>query len=277
MKKINFRGILLILFACFAALLTVAILFQSRPKLEPLPKPPTVTTTHRSVSTTTKPQGYDSAYFMNFKNRGDCKALKGKVLLNFYLVSDGGCLWTEKDENKFRQDVADEIHLMNLDAQRFQIPLAFCCNFIPLTMPEQMIRDESDHYIPKLLQALGVESKNTMLPALAAESGCDSAAVLFCFNRDERSFALSTTAENGFEYCVLYSGARAFRHELYHVYGARDLYTPEHINTIAIRFFPDSIMRKSGSMVVDPLTAFTLGWSDHLDDRVREFLETVDR
>jgi len=276
MKKINFRTLSLVSFAIFIFLLSLALFFQSRPHLEP-PHTVTTTTTRKYVPVTTRPSGYDSAYFMKYKNRGDCKALKGRVALNFYLISDGDCLWNAEAEEKLRQDVGDEIHLMNLDAERFQIPLEFSCNFIPVAMPERMIREDSDEYIPKIVQALGYENKHEMIPALREEYGTDSTAILFCFNRDERSFAAHTTAENGFEYCVLYDGARAFRHELYHVYGACDLYTPDHINSIAERFFYDSIMRKSGSLVMDPLTAFTLGWCERMDERVKEFLETVDR
>lgn len=273
----NLRKAFLFLFAFLLLVFAVGFLFH--PRLTPVPTssaPPT-STTRRAVPVSTKPSGYGSEYFMKFKNRGDCRELKGKVQLNFYLVSDGSCLWTPEAEKKLRQDVADEIHLMNLDADRFQISLEFSCNFIPVTMTEQMLREESDSYVPRIVQSLGFENEDEMIPTLSAQSGADSTAILFCFNRDERSFAMHTTSENGFEYCVLYSGARAFRHELYHVYGAQDLYTPEHINTISQRFFPDSIMRKSGSLVIDPLTAFTLGWCEHLDDRVREFLETVDR
>lgn len=277
MKKINFRKLLLVLFANFALLFIGAILFQSQPRLEPPPSSLVSSTTRRIIHTTAKPQGYDSAYFMNQKNRGDCKSLKGKVLLNFYLISDGDCLWTDDATEKFKQDVADEIHLMNQDAKRFKIDLEFTCNYIPVTMPDQMIRSEYSTFIPKVIQAIGYEDTNSILPSLAAQSEADSAAILFCFNRDERSFALPTAAERGFEYCVLYAGARAFRHELFHLYGARDLYSPDHINSISGRFFPDSIMRKSGSMVVDPLTAFTLGWSERMDNRTRDFLETVDR
>lgn len=273
----NLRKTFLFLFAFLLLIFVCGFLFH--PRLTPVPtsSEPPPSTTPRAIPITTKHQGQDSAFFTDCKNRGDCRALKGEVLLNFYLVSDGDCLWTEDATAALKQDAAVDIHLMKLDAERFDVDLDFICNFIPVSMPEQMIRDEYRTYIPKLLEALGFQDTSTVLPTLASESGADTAAVLFCFNRDERSFALPTSAEYGFEYCVLYDGARAFRHELYHLYGARDLYTPDRINSISARFFPDSIMRKSGSMVLDPLTAFLLGWSEHLDDRAREFLETVDR
>ncbi len=276
MKKINLRTVLFIFFACCFFLLGIAFLSQSRPRLMPPPTVTTTTTTRKYVPTT-KPKGVDSQFFMNTKYRGDCKALTGKVLLNFYMVSDGDCIWTDQAIDEFKQATNDALHLMNLDAQRFGIDLEVTCDYVPISMPEQMIRNEYLKFIPKILQSLGYEDKNTVSPTLAAKHGPDSAAVIFCFNRDERSFALPTSNEHGFEYCVLYGAKEDFRHEVYHLYGARDLYTPDHIDTISARFFPDSVMRVSGGMVVDPLTAFLLGWSNRMDDRVKDFLEAVDR
>ena len=276
MKKINFRILLLVSFVCIALLFSTAIIIQSRPRLEAPATVTTTTATRKYVPPTTTSDGCDSLYFTATKNRGDCKALKGKVLLNFYLVSDGDCVWTDEATEAFRQAAADDIHFMKTDAARFDVDLQFTARFIPVTMPEQMIREDCLLFIPKLVEALGYEDKNEISSALCSQFETDSAAILFCFNRDERSFAHSTAKENGFEFCVLY-GPRAFRHELYHLYGARDLYTPDRINSISGRYFPDSVMRVSGSLVVDPLTAFLLGWHDRMDDRVKEFFEVVDR
>ena len=275
MKKINIR----ILFpCCIALLLCILIVFsQSRPRLTPPDPPPTSTTTRSTPVVTTTSDGYDSTFFMNCKNRGDCKAFRGKVLLNFFMVSDGEYLWTEEALEEFKKTAEDAIYFLNYDSDRFGIDLEIICNYTFISWPEKMVREEHRAVIPEMLKSIGFEDKHSVSASFSAQFGTDSAALLFCFNRQERSLCTPVLSENGFEHAVLYGSNEDFRHELLHLYGAKDLYTPERIDKISSRFFSDSIMRVSGGFVVDPLTAFLIGWSENLSDVAKEFLAAVDR
>lgn len=279
MKKFNIRIILLGIFGIAAICLIIGIISRSTNRLVPLPTPEISSTTTRYVPpVTTVDDGFDTEFFMKQKYRGDCKALTGKVLLNFFLVSDGDCKWTEEDIETFKKATDDALYLMNYDAQRYDIELEIIRNYIPISWHEQIPRDNVRYVLPDLLKTVGYEDKNGVSPALASQFGTDSAALFFCFNREERSFCIPNSNENGFEPAVLYGFDQDFRHELYHLYGARDLYTPERIDKIALRFFPDSVMRVGDrGMVVDPLTAFLMGWTEHLNDAAKEFLEAVEQ
>lgn len=274
MKKISIR---ILLFSCTILLLFFfAACSPSRSKLPPPPSTAASSTLRKPPPVTTS-DGRDSTFFMNSKNRGVCKAFKGKVLLNFFMVSDGDCIWTEDAIAEFKKTTEDAIYFLNYDSDRFGVELEILCNYVFVSRPETMLRDDHRTVIPELLNSLGYSDKYKVSSSLAAEFGTDSAALLFCFNRQERSLAIPTTLENGFEYGILYGAKEDFRHELLHLYGAKDLYTPERIDKIAARYFSDSVMRVSGGFILDPLNAFLIGWTDTLSAPAKAFLEDVDR
>lgn len=274
MKKISIRILLL---SCTVLLLFFfAACSQSRSKLPPFPSSTTSSTLRKPPPVTTS-DGRDSTFFMNSKNRGVCKAFKGKVLLNFFMVSDGDCIWTEDAVAEFQKATEDAIYFLNYDSDRFGVELEILCNYVFVSRAEKMVREDHRTVIPEILDSLGYSDKYKASSVLAAEFGTDSAALLFCFNRQERSLSTPTTLENGFEYAILYGANEDFRHELLHLYGAKDLYTPERIDKIAARYFSDSVMRVSGGFVLDPLNAFLIGWTDTLNDSAKAFLEDVDR
>lgn len=278
MIKLHIKILLLSLCGMAAVLMIIGVLSLSQRQLMP-PDPPPIssTATKKQVPVTTKTDGYDSTFFMNTKNRGDCKAFKGKVLLNFFMVSDGDCHRTEDAFAEFKKTTEDAIYFLNYDSNRFGIDLEIICNYTSISWQEQIPRDNVRSVIPDLLKNAGFEDKNQVSSLLSAEFGTDSAAALFCFNRQERSFCFPTKNKNGFEPAVLYGSDEDFRHELLHLYGAKDLYTPERIDQISARFFSDSIMRISSGFVLDPLNAFLIGWSETLSDAAKKFLEAVDR
>lgn len=279
MNKINPKQLVFISVCALIFLLGIFIALGSKPQLSSLPPPPTTSTNKKVITTTKAHDGRNTEYFMRTKNRGTCRDLTGKVLLNFYLISDGDCLWTEKDTATFKQTTDDAVFALQRDASMFDVDLEFICNYVPITYKTKIIREEAIHgdALYKMMDDIGVTDRDTRSATLCNEFGTDSAAVIFCFNRQERSFAINTTLENEFEFCILYGSKEDFRHELLHLYGANDLYRPERINALSDRYFHDSIMRVSGGMIVDPLTAFLIGWTDTLNDTAKAFLEAVDR
>ena len=62
--------------------------------------------------------------------------------------------------------------------------------------------------------------------------GCDEAVVVFCFDKEERSFAVSANYNAGTEYAVVYgsTAAEALAHEICHIFGAYDYYFPSVID-----------------------------------------------
>lgn len=50
-----------------------------------------------------------------------------------------------------------------------------------------------------------------------------------------------------------------------HQFGAPDLYYPKAVHKLAKRHFPFSIMVNSNGFIIDPLTAYIIGWTNELD------------
>lgn len=240
--------------------------------------PTTTTTTKKKIPTTSRKTGeFNTAFFLGTKDRGDCKALRGKILLQFFLVSDGDCVWTEEQIANFKIQNETATAAMLSDAAGYGVTdLEVIHAYTPCRIDTLMERDDYARGIKDALAALGYADRDAISPSLADAYGTDSAALFFCFAREERCFCMPSARENGFEYVVLY-GYRDFRHELYHIYGARDLYTPDRLNLIAQRYYYDSIMRITSFPVVDPLTAYLIGWTDSLDDTARAFLAECDK
>ena len=71
---------------------------------------------------------------------------------------------------------------------------------------------------------------------------------------------------------MLYGRDEDFRHELYHLFGARDYYLPSIVNTLAEHYFYNSIMLSTNGWA-DEFTAYLLGWKKTVTQKVLDFLE----
>ena len=143
MKKISIR---ILLFSCTILLLFFfAACSPSRSKLPPPPSTATSSTLRKPPPVTTS-DGRDSTFFMNSKNRGVCKAFKGKVLLNFFMVSDGDCIWTEDAIAEFKKTTEDAIYFLNYDSDRFGVELEILCNYVFVSHPETMATPTSTRF-----------------------------------------------------------------------------------------------------------------------------------
>ncbi|MDD4124839.1 MAG: hypothetical protein PHW77_03840 [Eubacteriales bacterium] len=118
----------------------------------------------------------------------------------------------------------------------------------------------------------------------------DNWCVMFHLNKKGRSYAVPCdTANSDWEHyiaerCVVfhtdddtyayYDSAGVYAHELFHLYGAVDLYNPfisSADNALLDNYFPNDIMRMIPFDIelasVSPFTAFKLGWMNYLDDQ----------
>ena len=101
-----------------------------------------------------------------------------------------------------------------------------------------------------------------------------AAPIIFLVDREGRSFAYSNdSTSHDFEAAVLYD-IDAFRHELFHLFGAMDYYIPDWVEKKAQTYIPWSIMNDGD--VTDGLTAYAIGWTDTpSEDAVRFLASTI--
>ncbi len=118
----------------------------------------------------------------------------------------------------------------------------------------------------------------------------DNWCVMFHLNKKGRSYAIPCDKANSdwerytAERCAIfhsdddgyiyYDSAGVYAHELLHLFGADDLYTPYVTaaeNALLENYFPNDIMRAipldTALASVSPYTAFRLGWVNHIDNQ----------
>lgn len=109
---------------------------------------------------------------------------------------------------------------------------------------------------------------------------CNEIAVVFAINRASRAYALPERQNvyRDSEYCVTFRSYElalqrphiVIAHEILHLFGAADLYTPQNVAALAKIYFPQSIMDDGETM--DEITRYAIGWTDDLSENAVEFL-----
>lgn len=219
-------------------------------------------------------------------NCGCTLSCRGNIVLRLFLVDDAKSSWGESDEAEFLRAVAsasarlvDGAKSEGVDAK---ITIAHAQKRISIeAIPNS---DDEKTWIQEIFgtnySSEIVADQNRFRKAL----GCDESPIVFAFNKDFRSCALTASKRNSTP------GSRnqqewsmvAFRdgdfentliHELLHQFGAIDLYYPANLKAAAQKFLPESIM--CSGEVIDDLTKYLVGWKSTLpaDSDAWKFLE----
>lgn len=227
--------------------------------------------TETSQTALPPPNPYAHHFFMGSVNRGDSRKLQGKILVTFILVSDSQNRWDAASVQKLKTVHKNAANTMKLEAASYGVTLEVSHKYIMCTIKSVFSREEYAASVRRVLDEAGYSDRISR--KLEEENGVDDAPILFCINRSDRSFAVTSRDVFGFEYGVLYGNTEDYRHELYHLYGAVDLY-PKSVKTLGEKYFPTSVMLQS-SMVADDLTAYLIGWTDTLSEKAVAFLEAT--
>lgn len=210
--------------------------------------------------------------FLNAKGKGDCKFLKGNVLFTVLFANTPDSAWTEEEIESFLALQKSEAEFLKEEADKYSAPLSI--HFISLagnTLNEFNMFDSSE-WIKDALSSFGLPQKNTS-EYLKTYYNMDEAVVIFAIKGSGLSFSLPQTQQEGFECAFLYSAEPAFRHEILHIFGAKDFYFPQAVRTLASEKFPHSVMLSSDNKSVDSFTAYLIGWTEEPDNEAAAFIE----
>ena len=202
-------------------------------------------------------------------NQGSCRSLTGAVQLLVVFVDSPEFQWLPGECASFRTRIDDAVALLELEAMEYGASLSIAPVYVTAQVTEPY--NPSDPW-PLVEQAFA----NT--PALldaVLETQLLETPVLLCLPQRGRCGAFTAQGED-MEYVILFSDADAgsIRHELLHLYGAKDFYYHEDVKAAAQRAFPDSIMLDDGpASTVDSFTAWCIGWTDQLDPVAEQFLQ----
>lgn len=207
---------------------------------------------------------------LSCRQGGEVRQLRGNILITVYLVTDKRSSWTAAAEADYRRAHDEAVQDMEQEALRRQIPLRIHTVYKKIQVS----------YTCTVSDWSWSDKLEPICPPDSAP-GYDERPVIMALNKKLRSFAYPKEKANGIsmsksrEYCVIGLDDYCFigntiRHELFHIFGAPDLYTPRKVQTLAIRLFPASIM--NGGRFTDALTAYCIGWTDTLSPEAMEFL-----
>ncbi|MBQ4639621.1 MAG: hypothetical protein IJB69_03785 [Clostridia bacterium] len=213
---------------------------------------------------------WEKHLYLRDMNRGICKTLQGHVTVRVVFVDTGISSWTEEDKaaqlDKIRQA---QVYLL-LEGEKFNQLLSFE-NVCFTVASDADPYDEYDAFLQDCLL------KNTELYAHARKhAGMENVLSVFCMAGSGRAMAYADREGSMSESLIVYSehGAMQICHEMLHLFGANDLYFPQEYADAAEKWLPGSLMLTTNEdSVIDPLTAYTIGWTDGPDENALGFLQ----
>ncbi|MBQ8684476.1 MAG: hypothetical protein IJ518_08190 [Clostridia bacterium] len=233
------------------------------------------TTTKRVPTTASDLPGlaatYNSHPMLQCRKMGACSTLTGKVMLTMVMVDDDNGAWTEAALADYKQAQNKATDRLLADAKRYGVQLDISIRYIRCKTTGSVNMTTYNEWSARALKAAGLGDSSTLIPRLKKQYGVKEAPVMFCVNYTGRAFSIEWNQPEYFEYAVFYSTDADYRHELCHLFGATDLYSPAVVKQAAEKHIPKSVMISS-EYGVDSLTAYLMGWTDSAASDMQAFL-----
>ncbi|MBQ6788933.1 MAG: S-layer homology domain-containing protein [Clostridia bacterium] len=211
--------------------------------------------------------------FYDRRRRGKSVELTGDVHVICIYVSDGESEWTEEEIADTFQEQKNALEALEAQAEKYGAGLDITLGYYEYTTDEVLMRSAYLRWADTVLKGLGFDSMNQVNDKLREMLCCDETAVVFCFDKEERSFAMSANYNEGSEFAVVYGKtADALPHELCHLFGAYDYYFPNVVEEAAKKYLAGSVMLGGYNSTVDSLTAYLIGWTDEVYPEALAFL-----
>ncbi len=216
---------------------------------------------------------FASHIYLECKNIGDCRELKGKIAVLTVFVDEDNITWSQSDMQTVKNNQRSEMAELKSEAGRYGVSFDTELLYYNAKMARVLDTDKSDLWKDDVIATTGFENYSTAYNWALKTTGADECVIAFYFNRDGRAFAYQIESGWGNEFMILFAvDSNAFAHELTHVFGSKDLYFPDKVEESAKRIFGESIMLDSSVRKVDSLTAYLIGWTDVLSDEAKTFL-----
>jgi len=254
----------------------------SRPESTTRPVRPSLTTaapettspvTTTPVTTDNIPNEFRNHVYLENKNEGRCAELIGDVLVTVVLVSDKDSKWDSSSTAALKASLANQEKTLESAAAKYGKELDITYSYITASYSGSISSgDYPDVWQNTTISSLGFTSVYKAQEELDLSNDADSNPIAFMLNKPGRAYADSRSSLYDTERLTLFSSdISAFSHELCHLYGAADFYFPASVEELAGKYLPESIMSRGS--VIDPVTAFIIGWDEELDPEAYSFLK----
>lgn len=221
------------------------------------------------------PEHLRNNYYLVRKGQGACDQMTGNIKVVVIFVSDSVSKWDKESIENAKPVFADHETRMEADAARYGAEMDITMEFLEANISVEFTFDTGKMTPAYLaLNKVGLGDGFYDQNVLETYYNVDSVPVLFVLNRAGRAFATTMDQDNDMLECAIIYGddLSSVRHEIYHIFGAEDLYFPADTVAAMNKYLPTSIMYNHYNDA-DDLTAFLIGWVDKLSQNARLFLE----
>lgn len=211
---------------------------------------------------------------LQLKDVGPCERLEDHVEIYFVFVGDAGSSWKASEQALAKNQLISRMADLEQEAKKYGTHLTLHGNFDEWVWESYALSGSAREWMEAYAADKGYRSLAEMQNTLDGGVQVAAAPIIFLVDREGRSFAYSNdSTSDDFEAAVLYD-IDAFRHELFHLFGAMDYYIPDWVEKKAQTYIPWSIMNDGD--VTDGLTAYAIGWTDTpSEDAVRFLASTI--
>ena len=227
---------------------------------------------------------------------GSCQDLSGNVAVILFFMDDFESSWTLEEADKYIvEEVKPGLEFLEQQAgvHGVELNLTVAQTYVSMYYNDEVITSMAltgmvtIDTVKQAAYQLGYSySDEALLADQMQEFQADEIVYLTVFHKNGTAYAINPKREAEFdvvEHCVLFAwdlysdgndpgGAQAsvVAHEILHLYGAEDFYTPYSRKTLASFVYPDDIMLRTAYDIrenqLGDTTAFYIGWSDEVPD-----------
>ena len=237
---------------------------------------PASNATYGSGSKPNLPSSLKNNVYLNSKDQGISATFTGKVLITTVFVSDKNTNWTKAEMDKIKAGHKTMTDAIYKEAKAWGVNLELILEYRTASVTQNLATADHNDWYKSALKSAGLTE--TASTDLENERKVKEAPIFFYLDLTGRAFASSMQGKSSRpEYAVFYNadpGAVNYRHELYHLFGAKDFYYPEAVEALGKKYFSNSVMLSAAlDAETDPLTAYLIGWTDKLSADAKTFLE----
>lgn len=242
---------------------------------EPEPTEPEPTEPIPPESEGNIPDAYKDNHYLSSMDGGYCENMVDSMVVYFLFVNDPTDGWTQAEVSEAEAALLDELRTLLGEAESYGVDLQINYVFDSVNISTEFNRN-SDAWKTEALRQAGWSHNLQDQRVMEEFYEASNVPVVFLVDEPGRSFANFYYYGNGFEsVTICQKDYTALRHEMCHVFGARDMYFPQETVDAAEMYLPNGIMYGDCRGEVDPLTAFVIGWTDELSNEAIAFLQAT--
>ncbi len=237
----------------------------------------TETLTTEATTTVEAYTSYDSDSkidLLGAKDKGSCRSLTGNVHVVLFLINDP--IDFNQEENSMSElkrnfsliEEAAADHGKNLKLTLSEVRVDTYLSY-------NSYKGDSKSYAEAIVQKAGYLNLSDFDRQTKVYFSSDYVVPVFCTGGIGRAFANSARNLSSNEYIVLMSSLHPIPHEIMHLFGAQDFYSPVRLQNEAAKAFGKSIMLNSEDIAIDDFTAYLIGWESELSETAQGFYQNV--